>query len=173
MVNDEETSVVEAVYAALAARIARGLRRLLHPYLHWTGPEGVAGRVKPADLAAVWLGGTIGTAVRVLLTPPHAATAFPVATFVINLVDAGLLGLLAERLARGPDCPRRHRLSLLGGTGFLGGFTTYSALAVDTVQLLGLGEVGLATAYALATLLLGALATWLGIAAGRARRSRP
>jgi fluoride exporter len=58
------------------------------------------------------------------------------------------------------------------GTGFLGGFTTYSALAVDTVQLLRFGEVALATAYAFGTLLLGATATWLGIVVGRARRSR-
>jgi CrcB protein len=128
--------------------------------------------VKPADLLAVWLGGTIGTGVRVLLTPPQAATAFPVATFAINLVGAGLLGLLVERLARRPASPRNRRISLLAGTGFLGGFTTYSALAVDTVQLLRLGEIGLATAYALGTLLLGALATWLGIIAGRAGRSR-
>ena len=42
--------------------------------------------MRPTDLLAVWLGGTVGTAVRVAVTPPHAATAFPVATFVINVV---------------------------------------------------------------------------------------
>jgi CrcB protein len=128
--------------------------------------------VRPADLLAVGLGGTAGTAFRVLATPPHAATAFPVATFVINVVGAGLLGLLVQRLARRPSSPPDHRLGLLLGTGFLGGFTTYSALAVDTVQLLRLGQTGLAVAYALGTLLVGALVTWLGIAVGRGRRSR-
>jgi fluoride exporter len=108
----------------------------------------------------------------VLATPPYAATAFPVATFVINVVGAGLLGLLVERLARRPSSPRNHRLGLLLGTGFLGGSTTYSALAVDTVQLLRLGQTGPALAYALGTLLVGALATGLGIAVGRGRRSR-
>jgi CrcB protein len=127
--------------------------------------------VRPADLLPVGLGGAAGIAVRALATPPHVATAFPVATFVINVVGAGLLGLLVERLARRPSSPRTHRLGLLG-TGFLGGFTTYSALAVDTVQLLRLGQTGLALAYALGTLVIGALATWLGIAVGRGRRSR-
>jgi fluoride exporter len=132
----------------------------------------VAERVRPADLLVVWVGGTVATAVRVTVTPAHALTAFPVATFAVNLVGAALLGLLVERLARRPSTPRRERLRLLAATGFLGGFTTYSALAVDTVQLLRHGEIGLATAYALGTLLLGAVATWLGIVVGRARRSQ-
>ena len=129
--------------------------------------------MKPTDLLVVWLGGTLGTAVRVAVTPPHEATAFPIATFAINVVGAGLLGLLVERLARRPSSPRQRRLGLLLGTGFLGGFTTYGALAVDTVQLLRFDEMGLATAYGLGTLLLGDTATWLGIAIGRARRARP
>ena len=128
--------------------------------------------MRAADLLLVALGGTAGTAVRVAVTPPHPAAAFPLATFVVNLVGAALLGLLAERLARGRTGPRSRRLGLLLGTGALGGFTTYSALAVDTVQLLRHGEPGLATAYALGTLLLGAVATALGIAVGRAGRRR-
>ena len=119
----------------------------------------------------VWLGGTVGTAVRVFSTPSPAPTAFPVATFAVNVVGAGVLGLLVERLARRPSSPRGRGLSLLVGTGFLSGFTTSSALAVDTVQLVRLGEISLATAYALGTLLLGAAATWLGVVVGRSCRS--
>jgi fluoride exporter len=131
----------------------------------------VAKRVRPADLLLVWVGGTLGTAVRVAVSPPHDASTFPMATFVVNLVGAALLGLLVERLVRREETFRERRLSLLLGTGFLGGFTTYSALAVDTVQLLRAGATGLAVAYAVGTLVLGAVATWLGLAAGRARRS--
>jgi CrcB protein len=132
----------------------------------------VAEQVRPIDLLIVWVGGTLGTAVRVATTPPHAGTDFPVATFVINVVGAGLLGLLVERLARRESGPRERRLSLPVGTGFLGGFTTYSALAVDTVQLLRAGATSLAIGYALGTLVLSATATWLGIVVGRARRAR-
>lgn len=130
-------------------------------------------RVRPVDLLVVWLGGTLGTAFRVTLTPVPAAAAFPVATFAVNVVGAGLIGLLVERLARRPSVARRQQLGLLLGTGVLGGFTTYSALAVDSVQLLRHGEIGLAVAYGVGTLLLGAAATWLGIVMGRVRQSSP
>jgi len=127
--------------------------------------------VKPADLLLVWVGGTLGTAVRVAVSSPHDPSTFPIATFLVNLVGAILLGLLVERLARRRPGPRQRRLSLLLGTGFLGGFTTYSALAVDTIQLVHLGGTGLAIVYAVGTLAFGAAATWLGIIAGRARRA--
>jgi CrcB protein len=133
----------------------------------------VAERVRAADVLAVWFGGAVGTGTRVALTPQHDAAAFPVATFVINVVGAGLLGLLVERLARRRATARRQRLSLLVGTGFLGGFTTYSALAVDSVQLIRAGATSVAIAYGLGTLLVGAAGTWLGIVLGRARRSHP
>jgi fluoride exporter len=127
--------------------------------------------VRAADVLVVWVGGTLGTAVRVAVSPSHDPSTFPTATFVVNLVGAGLLGLLVERLARRRPGPGERRLGLLLGTGFLGGFTTYSALAVDTVQLLRTGAVGLAVAYGLGTLVLGAVVTGLGIVAGRIRRA--
>jgi fluoride exporter len=53
----------------------------------------------------------------------------PLATLLINLAGAFLLGVLLERLGRARGEPQRRRLvRLLAGTGFLGGFTTYSAL---------------------------------------------
>jgi hypothetical protein len=53
-VNDDERSAVEAVYAALADPDRAGLRLLLHPYLHWTGVDGVTvrGRTKVLALLA-------------------------------------------------------------------------------------------------------------------------
>lgn len=39
--NEDEASAVEAVYAALADADRARLRLLLHPYLHWTGADGV------------------------------------------------------------------------------------------------------------------------------------
>jgi len=50
---------------------------------------------------------------------------------LINVVGAFLLGVLLERLRRARGEPERRRLvRLFSGTGFLGCFTTYSALAV-------------------------------------------
>jgi CrcB protein len=58
------------------------------------------------------------------------------------------------------------QVRLLLGTGFCGGFTTYSALANDTVALAANGAVAASMLYALGTLLVGALATWGGIVIG-------
>ncbi|WP_137824791.1 CrcB family protein [Brevibacterium sp. 2SA] len=133
-------------------------------------------------LGLALLGGTAGTAAREALGLAVPSLAgIPVAIFAINLLGAFLLGLLLEALLRtGPDDGWRLRARILLGTGFMGGFTTYSALAVDTALLLGGGATSGATAgamttagattlglaYGLGTVLLGGLATWAGIAIG-------
>ena len=132
--------------------------------------------LRPANLGLVFAGGAVGVLAReaLMLVVPDLAR-MPMAVLLANLVGAFLLGLLLEALAvRGPETPRHRALRLLLGTGALGGFTTYSALA-QAVALLGIeGAVGIAFAYGLGTVLLGGLATWLGIAAGGAfgRRER-
>ncbi|QWT25247.1 CrcB family protein [Subtercola sp. PAMC28395] len=122
----------------------------------------------------VIVGGTVGTALRELLSlvvPDLNGVALVI--LGINVVGAFLLGALLETLSRsGPDEGRRRRLRLLLGTGVLGGFTTYSTLATGTALLLTNGRPTAATLYAVATLLVGAVATFLGIvvAANRHRR---
>ena len=133
---------------------------------------GAALHLRATSIMLVWLGGTLGTGSRYLLSsviprPNHV----PLGTFVINIVGAFLLGVLIERLATGdPDRAAPHRIRLLAGTGFLGGFTTYSALALDSVSLLYASRPTAFLAYALGTLILGALASRLGLGAGRRRR---
>jgi len=128
-------------------------------------------------LGLVAIGGTAGTALRELLSiTVHPIGQVPVVTVGINIAGAFLLGALLESLARrGPDEGRRHHLRLLIGTGALGGFTTYSALATDTSLLIARDSLGLALLYALATITVGAIATWAGISVSAAarRRSRP
>ena len=112
----------------------------------------------------VLLGGAVGTGLRegITLVTPRIGDV-PVATLCINVLGAFLLGILLERLARGgPDEAGRRVLRLLLGVGALGGFTTYSALAMDTV-LLGSRDPAVALLYALGTLLAGAVASWTGI----------
>ncbi|POH63488.1 MULTISPECIES: fluoride efflux transporter FluC [Cryobacterium] len=125
-------------------------------------------------LALVFAGGTVGTALRELLAisvPPVAGVA--VVIVGINIVGAFVLGLLLETLARrGPDEGRRRQLRLLLGTGVLGGFTTYSALATDTGLLLADSRLGAALLYALGTVLIGAVASWAGIGAAGALHGR-
>jgi CrcB protein len=118
-----------------------------------------AGAVRPAHLqwpliALVALGGAVGTAAReasTLAFPVQTSTAdgtigsvapgLPLTIGVINVGGAFVLGiLLAAFAARGPDVGRRRALRLTFGTGVLGGFTTYSALAADTAGLLTSGS---------------------------------
>lgn len=132
------------------------------PRLHWR------------DIALVGVGGSFGTAARYLVSEGIPGwQGMPTATLVINVVGAFALGLLLERLVRaGSDAGIRHSLRLGLGTGFLGGFTTYSALAVDTTQLAAAGHSGAAMLYAGATVVVGAIATVLGILAAGRRRTR-
>lgn len=117
------------------------------------------------SVGLVALGGAAGTAARVALSlavPTEGG--FPLATIVINVMGAFLLGMLLDALTRrGPDAGRLRDIRLLAGTGALGGFTTYSALATDGVLLGVDGSPAVALAYALGTLVAGGAATWAGI----------
>lgn len=119
---------------------------------------------------AVLLGGAIGSALRLALDAvlPHAETGFPLSTLIANVVGSFLLALLVARLD--PAAPAWLRAGL--GTGVLGSFTTFSALAVSLVALGGAGEWSLALAYLAATLALGFGAAAAGLALG-ARRTPP
>ena len=122
----------------------------------------------------MFVGGVLGVFARELLTAalPDAAS-LPVAVLVANMVGALLLGYLLESLVAGEHrggarAARGQRLRLLLGTGVLGGFTTYSAVALG-VTLLAEGDVIVAAVlYGFATIVCGTICTWLGVViAGR------
>lgn len=120
---------------------------------------------------AVALGGAAGTLVRHGVGEQLADDRlFPVATFLVNVSGSFLLGALLAALALrdADDTGGRRTARLLLGTGLLGGYTTYSALAVETDQLVRGDHVALAVSYAVGTVLLGALAALAGIAVARA-----
>jgi CrcB protein len=124
----------------------------------------------PASVLAVAVGGAAGSLSR-HGTEELVGTSdgLPVETLAVNLVGAFALGVLLEWLAlRDPAGRRDEATRLLLGTGFLGGFTTYSALALQTDGLLRDGRVGLALAYALGTIVIGLLASVAGILTARA-----
>lgn len=123
----------------------------------------------------VAVGGSVGTLCRYLLDQLIGdVSGLPVGPFLINTSGAFLLGLLVASLARrGPDHGRRRDLRLLLGTGLLGGYTTYSALANDTAtMLLSDHAVTEAVGYALATVVVGVLGCWAGVLTARAPGGR-
>ncbi len=118
--------------------------------------------------AVVLVGGAFGTAVRAALESafPAQPGGWPWITFAINVSGSFLLGLLLETLSRrGPDAGLRRYLRLGVGTGVMGGYTTYSTFAVETVRLLGLGGAAtfLGIGYALGSVVLGLLAAFAGM----------
>ena len=108
-----------------------------------------------AFLAAV--GAVAGSLLRYVvgLALPHSQVlTWPWATFTVNVIGAFAIGILANVPSVMNSEPRRHFVV----TGVLGGFTTFSAFAVETIQLQGL----LAFAYVVATFTVGILATHIG-----------
>jgi CrcB protein len=133
---------------------------------------GVGSALFGFPLLLVVAGGVVGTTLRVLVSAavPDAG-GLPMGILVVNLVGAFALGLLLEVLAlRGPDAGARRRVRLLVGTGVIGGFTTYSALATDTSLLVDSDHLLAAAAYALGTVVLGGVTSLAGILVGRLTR---
>lgn len=123
------------------------------------------------SVGTVAVGGAAGAVARHLLVA--AGTSGWAATLAVNVAGAFLLGLLLERLARGgPDTGHRRRLRLLLGTGVLGGFTTYSGIAVEVLARLDAGHWAGAAGYGLGTVLAGLAACGAGVLVGARRAAR-
>ncbi len=128
----------------------------------------------PGFVLIVIAGGTAGALARYgLSTVLPSPGGWPLPTVVINLAGAFLLGVLLEALSRrGSDAGRLRVIRLLAGTGFMGAFTTYSTLAVETTSLFAGGRSAAALGYLAATVLGGAVATVAGIRAAAGQHSR-
>ncbi|MFH8888223.1 CrcB family protein [Streptomyces sp. NPDC017949] len=122
-----------------------------------------AERTRPRGpvLAAVAAGGVVGACARYAagLLWPDGPTAFPWTTLWINVLGCALIGVLMALVAEGGR-DAHPLLRPFAGTGVLGGFTTFSAYALDVSRLLDVREAGVALAYAGLTV-AGALAAVL------------
>jgi CrcB protein len=116
-------------------------------------------------MTAVAVGGAIGAAGRwavdvagsgrLWAEDADATPGWPWATFTVNVIGALLIGAAARRI---------DRATLAWAfvvTGILGGFTTFSALAVELNELADADRMSLAAAYAVATMVVGIGASWL------------
>ena len=122
-------------------------------------------------MIALWvaLAGGLGAVARFVgegLVRTRASEAFPVGTVVVNASGSFTLGLVSGLVLAqvAPD-----GLRLVVGTGFLGGYTTFSTASFETVRLVEQRRVGLALLNGVGTLIttvcVAAAGLWLGLRA--------
>ena len=114
-------------------------------------------------LLAVGAGSFIGGIFRFLLSQfiqTKVLHAFPFGTLGVNIAGCFLIGLVYGLSERGNVTPE-WRLFL--ATGILGGFTTFSAFSYETVSLLRDGQILFALAYISSSVVVGVIATFIGI----------
>jgi CrcB protein len=117
-------------------------------------------------------GGALGSGARYLvyvgfgrwvgLASPHAAAA---ATMAVNIIGSFLMGVVIEAVALRYHGSLEVRTFL--ATGFLGGFTTFSAFSMDFVHMMQRGETGMAITYGFVSVAVAILALYAGMAATR------
>jgi CrcB protein len=132
-------------------------------------------RTEPQVIGAIAIGGALGASARYGVAQLVAVSpdSFPWATFWTNITGSFALGVvLALVLERFP--PSRYARAF-AATGFLGAYTTYSTFAVETDLLVKDGHAVTAMVYAVASLVAGFGAVWLGmwLARGHWRPGRP
>lgn len=122
------------------------------------------------ELAAIFFGGAFGSALRTGLEElaPSRVGHWPWVTFGVNVVGCLLLGYLVTRLQERLPVTAYRRPLL--GTGVCGALTTFSAFQVELLKMLDHGDIGLAIAYATASLAAGFVGVALGT--GIVRRAR-
>jgi CrcB protein len=130
-------------------------------------PELPAVGVSPSAMAAIFLGGTVGTLLRYLVEVHHpiGQGGFPWPTLIVNLSGSFAIGLilpLTEHVSR-----RLPLLRPLFVVGLLGGWTTYSTLAVEATLLAKDGDVLTCLGYLAATVVGGVGLVIVGHGAGK------
>ena len=116
----------------------------------------------------VFSGGGLGALCRFAATSiiGHSfGTKFPWGTMVVNIAGSLAMGLVIAWLAR--RSAGDGDLRLLIATGFLGGFTTFSAFSLDAVSLYERGAISAAAGYIAASVAVSILALFAGLFVGR------
>jgi len=114
----------------------------------------------------VFLGGGLGAAARHGVNIGASrlmGLGFPWGTLTANIIGSTLMGLIAGWLAFRGDAGTTQHLRLFLTTGFLGGFTTFSAFSLDAALLWERGEHWLAFTYVAVSVALALAGLFAGL----------
>jgi fluoride exporter len=113
------------------------------------------------SILSVATGAALGGVSRFLISECYKSDAakFPYTTCFINLVGSFFLGMI---VAWSIKLPLSNSLKLFLGTGFCGGFTTFSTFSLDWLALIQNGNASLGITYVLVSVLGGLLFAWVG-----------
>jgi CrcB protein len=115
-------------------------------------------------------GGALGASARHLTNLAAlriVGPGFPAGTLAVNILGSFAMGLLIAILAR-KTSGASNELRLFVATGFLGGFTTFSAFSLDFALMWERGDQITSALYLLASVCLSILALFAGLALVRA-----
>lgn len=116
------------------------------------------------NILIVGLGGFVGSSLRYIsqiAVDKWVVTNFPLGTFVVNIVGCFIIGALYGLAEKENFLTSELRLFL--AVGFCGGFTTFSAFAADSLNLLKTNAFMLMFLNVTGSVVLGILAVYLGI----------
>ena len=121
----------------------------------------------------VWIaaGGALGAVLRWMLSTAvqaRSATDFPFGTLAVNILGCAAIGALGAWLVAPGGLREEARLFLV--VGVLGGFTTMSAFAWESVSLASTGAASRALLYMALSNVLCVGAAWVAFAVARAAR---
>lgn len=121
------------------------------------------------SLIWVGLGGSIGSMFRFyighLFSKMSLFTHYPIGTFMVNVIGCFIAGFLSEYLGKNGNVDPTYRYILI--SGFCGGFTTFSALGLESMAMMESGRIIEFLGYTLLSIVVGFGACFIGMYLGR------
>ena len=119
-------------------------------------------------IVGVALGGALGASSRYALDhliEQRSFSIFPWATFTINVSGCLLIGVISASLVDRHRLPAWIRVGLV--MGVIGGYTTFSTFAQESLTLIDAHDAAVALAYTIGSVLIGIAAVYAGTVLGR------